>query len=234
MTSAIEFLASIKNYYGMSNSGSQAGSPQGGGVTHGVVRSGSNINNNNNYYNNNSNGGNSSGINKNMHAHDVPTMEKMREYEKEDKKENRESNAAWFGGIATIAFAAFSAFTLKSYYRDSEELKKAQDFRQNDLPGLPKDLQGQISPILNKHISILEASLSRSRNYAIIGAGMLASAAAGFAGGMFSIPWLITAAIIAAVFLTATAVFLIVWHWSDENSLPAPMQQKLHHLLEGF
>lgn len=154
-----------------------------------------------------------------------------RQFQREDRQEQRESTAAFVGGIATLVLAGVSALFLKGYVRERQEWNAAMEFQRDELPQLDSPSQAQLRPILTKHLQIVEARLDKSRTIVILTGSILACAVAAFAGGMCSIPWLITASIVAGVTVGACGIFTVVWQMGDE---PAVLSQQEWITLQQF
>ena len=154
-------------------------------------------------------------------------------YESAQRESSRQATAAAVGGIGMIILSGVLAYVTKNYFNVSKELKKAENFRFM-LPTLAKEEGFRLTdvlPIVDKHIEIVENKRSQSRNIVVLTGVVLAAAAGAFVGGMFALPWLITASLVVGVFALATGAFLIVWHWDDETSLPPYMQNQIQEFL---
>lgn len=166
----------------------------------------------------------------NIIASGPETLRELRAQDKDDRADERASSAARLGGIATILFSGGLAWVLRQYKNNQAELKRAQEFKSAGLPQLPLLRRQELAPIVNKHIEVVEAKVFNSRNIVILTVAALASAISAFAGGMLSMPALITASIVAGVVTAALALFAIVWHCTDNTSLPPEMKQKIETL----
>ncbi len=154
-------------------------------------------------------------------------------YEAQRREGSRQTAAAVIGGVAMVALSAVLAYITKNYIQAGKELKKAEEFKWM-LPAIAQEEGFKLSdvlPVVNKHIEIAENKRSQSRNIAALTGVVLAAAAGAFFGGMFAVPWLITASIVVGVFAAATGAFLVVWHWEDETSLPVHMQEQIRTFL---
>ncbi|HAB99508.1 MAG TPA: hypothetical protein DCE71_06785 [Parachlamydiales bacterium] len=155
-------------------------------------------------------------------------------YESAQRESSRQTTAAAVGGIGMVILSGILAYVTKNYFKASKELKKAEDFKFM-LPSLALEegfQLGEVLPIVNKHIEIVENKRSQSRNIVVLTGTVLAAAAGAFVGGMFAAAWLITASIVVGVFALATGAFLVVWHWDDETSLPPYMQNQIQTFLK--
>jgi len=176
-------------------------------------------------------GGGGGGHSVNVIAADPRMLQEVRHQQQEDREENRATTAACLGGIGTIILSGLSALALRGYCDDRDELRKANEFKNNTLPYLPDpNLRAHLTPIVDTHIDILETKTGRARNILLITGAALLTGVAAFIGGMMAIQWLITAAIIAGVALAAIGVFLVVWHCTEKTSLSHEMHQNILHL----
>ncbi len=167
----------------------------------------------------------------NVIAADRGTLGALRSYELEDRDYSRASGAAFLGGVATIALSGGLAYVLRTMSNTTAELKRAREFKAEELPSMSEAERRELRPIVNKHIEILEGKAFHQRNIVVLTGSALACALTAFLGGMFSIQWLITAAIIAGVATGAFAIFAAVWHATDSSGqLPEEMRQKLIQL----
>lgn len=154
----------------------------------------------------------------------------LRQYDREDRNEERATSASIIGAIATIALAGLAAFTCRTYLKDKKDLQDAQEYRNNGLNQLNDQTRAELTPILNKHIEILEGKNLKNKTVVGLTGILLASGTAAFIGGMMSIQWVITASIITAVGAGAVGAFALVWFYMEDTSLPAPMLQQLNDL----
>ena len=156
----------------------------------------------------------------------------VRNAQEEDREQSRATTAAIVGGIATVALSGLSACALRSYCNDRAELQKAINFKNilEAAPGMYEispHQRGELTPVANKYIEILEAKCGRARNILILTGLALATGIAAFVGGMMSLKWLITASIIAAVVVASIAAFTVVWHCTENTELPPQMADKI-------
>ena len=171
---------------------------------------------------------------------DSVSLREVRQGQKEDKEERRATIAAVSGGIATVVLSGLSAFFLRSCNEDRANLQEARDFRESlncDIPGASSlnaiefNFRGQLKPIADAQIKILETKAARSRNIVILKAAAVANAVSAFVGGMMAIQWLITASIIAAVALAAITAFTVVWHCTDKTEISREMNRQAQELM---
>jgi hypothetical protein len=175
-------------------------------------------------------GGGYGGVQRQVVVSDPYSMAMARAMDREDRDESRASSAAVVGGIMTLVLSAVAAFTFSGYFKAAKDLKVARSFQQNELQQMPDNLKGRVTPILAKHIEILEDKCSYNRNVAFASGAALLSGAGAFLGGMFSIHALITVSIIAGVASAAFGIFCAVWQWMNEESLPRCMVQELQRI----
>jgi len=165
-----------------------------------------------------------------INVSDPQMLGAIRSHRREDREEDRASTASWVGAIGTIVLAGLSALALRSYCNDRKELKNAEEFKTEVLPLIEPNMRLELLPIVNKHIEIVENKVARGRNIMILTGLALTTGIAAFVGGMMSLQWLITTAIVAGVAIAAIGVFLVVWHCTENNALPPEMEQKIEAL----
>lgn len=174
-------------------------------------------------------GGGYSGSNSNVTViGGADVMRQQRDYQIADRNDNRASGAAWMGGILTIIGAAGFAYVLKNWTNTKEELKKAHQFKQDQIPLLEtREEKAKVMSIVNHHINNLEKQASRQRVFVVLTGLALATAATAFAAGMVAAQWLITAAIVVGVVTLAAVAFTAVWYAMDKTEAPAGLREVL-------
>ncbi len=175
-------------------------------------------------------GGSGSGHHVQVVASNPETIRELRQNEQEDRQNSQGTMAAVLGGIATIAFAGVAAFVARNLMNADKELNQAIAFRDDQLTQLDPAAQADLEPIVDKHVELLESKLFWSKSIVVLTGGALACAIAAFVGGMFVIPWLMTAAVIGAVILAAGGVFAGVWYCTDDTSMPHEMLTQIQTL----
>jgi hypothetical protein len=161
-------------------------------------------------------------------------MRQNREYQIADRNDNRASGAAWMGGILTIIGAAGFAYVLKNWTNTRDELKKAHQIKQDQIPFLDtREEKAKVMSIVNQHINNLEKQVSRQRVFVVLTGLALATAATAFAAGMVAAQWLITAAIVVGVITLAVGAFTAVWCAMDKTEVPTGLKEIIRaHQLE--
>lgn len=155
-------------------------------------------------------------------------LDRMREHQREDRADDRASSAACLGAILTIIGAAGLACVMSSWNEIGERLDAAREFKEDQLPLIQNHQEkAELTQIVNKDIRILEKKASRARNIVILTAVALTSAAAAFAGGMFAVQWLITAAIVVGVATVAVGVFAAVYYALQKSEKPEEVMNYL-------
>ncbi len=171
--------------------------------------------------------GGSSGRHVQIVASNPQTIRELRNCELQDQHNSSGTAAAVAGGIGTILFAAGAAFVGKMLVDNSKKLNQAIQFRDETLPQMDQQIQQRLRPIISKHIENLESKSFWSKMFVAVTVGALACAVTAFVAGMFTLPWLITAAVIGGVLIAATGAFCGVWYFLQDYSLPPEMVREL-------
>lgn len=175
-------------------------------------------------------GGNTGGHHVQVIATDPQTVREIRRNEEEDRQNANNTLAAVIGGIFTVVFAGVAAFAGRALINSQKELDQAIEFKNQELLNLDQQVQNTLSPILNKHIENLESQAFWSKTFVVLTAGALICAGSAFVGGMLSLPWLVTAAVVGGVGLAAISAFSAVWYCTEDNGLSPQMLQQIEDL----
>ena len=157
-------------------------------------------------------------------------MQELRRNEEADRQNSRNTQAAVAGVILTLAGTGLLAVVTRCFSNCKKQLNQAVDFRKHTLPNLRSADKEQLRPISEKHIEILESKMFWTKAGLGLTVATVACAVAAFVGGMFAIPWLITAAIVTGVATAAIGIFAGVWFLTEDQSLPAPMLEQIETL----
>ncbi len=163
-------------------------------------------------------------------ASNAETIQELRRNDREDRQNSQGTMAAVIGGICTVALAGVAAFVGRNFLSSTKELNDAVGFRDQQLPHLEARVQSILRPIVNKHVENLESKAFWSKTFVALGIGALACAIAAFAGGMLTLPWLITASVVGGVFTAASGTFAGVWYFMKDHSLSSQMLQQVEQL----
>ena len=161
---------------------------------------------------------------------DENLLREVRRNQKEDEKQSKASQAALLGGCLTIICAGVAACAGKMWSNTSKELNAAVEFREHGYVALSDGEKASMKPILDAHIKFLESKVFWAKSFVVLTVAALSCGVAAFVGGMFLMPWLITAAIVAGVFIAAVGAFAGVWYMLEDRSLSPEMLKNLDDL----
>lgn len=175
-------------------------------------------------------GGGHSGHHVQVIASNPETIQEIRRNERKDRENSQATMAAIIGGICTVVLAGAAAFVGRNLLNSNKELNDVTLFRDEQLPRLDARVQETLRPIVNKHMENLESKAFWSKTFVVLTGAALVCAVAAFAGGMLTLPWLITAAVVGGVFTVASGAFAGVWYMTEDHSLSPQMLQQIQQL----
>lgn len=158
------------------------------------------------------------------------TIQELRSNENEDRKNLRGTMAAIIGSICTVVLAGVVAFVGRNFLNSNKALNDVVAFRNETFPTLDARVQETLRPILNKHLENVELKAFWSKTFVVLTVSALFCGVAAFAGGMMTLPWLITAGMVGGVCTAAITAFAGVWYFTEEHSLSPEMLEQIERL----